>query len=220
MGTRALVILEDGYECRGIYCHMDGYPTNLGIGLVLGYYEADRAHQLMDVGAIGGLRFNIENAKLSHRIFDQTDTDMKTFVMMNSACPDGQKKLHPYLEKKVRHYFAEYVYWGRVYTGRRTIEGTLCVGQKDEHFVEWKCYDVAKGEVVDLKAINPMDFNGLAFKVLLSPLGWQYNMYGTDTREIDSSCTVYCDSKKECYAKIGDFEYAPERDAIRGKDRE
>lgn len=213
MGTRALVILEDGYECRGIYCNMDGYPENLGLGLVLGYEDAKRAHKLIEVGAIGGIRFNIENAKLSHRVFDPSDCDMKTFVMMPSAFPSDPKNLNEVLKRKIRRYFAEFVYWGRVCDRRSKVNDT------HKKVVEWTCLDVANGEFVDLKEINPMDFIGTAYRVKQSPLGWQYDIFGTGTKGTVSEYTVYCDSEDECYAKIGDLEYAPERDAVRGKDR-
>lgn len=203
MGTRSLVILEDGYSCKGIYCLSDGYPQGVGLGLVLGYNKASRARQLIGVGAIGGIRFNVNNLVLSHKLFDEKDSDMKTFNVMPSARPQDPKNLHEMLKAKIKHYFAEFVYWGRVL---ETPEGEI---------VAWSCLDTAKGEYVNLYDIDPKEYYGKAYKVVNDSYGWKFYEYGNGAEREE---LMYGFGEADCYNKIGAIEFSPERDALVGND--
>lgn len=202
MGTRSLVILEDGYSCMGIYCLSDGGPKCLGLALVLGYSKTSRARQLIGVGAIGGIRFNLNNAALSHRQFDKGDSDMKTFHVMTSACPQDPKNLHVTLKEMIRHYFAAYVYWGRVI---ETSEGKTVV---------WSCLDTANGEYVNLYEIDPNECVGTMYRVAKDERGWKFYVYSNGKEREEQ---MYGFGEEDCYKKIGEIEFAPERETRAGK---
>lgn len=202
MGTRSLIILEDNnYRTRGIYCLSDGYPTGVGLGLVIGYRKAAMARRLVSVGAIGGMRFTMLNAQLSHKLFSDQDSDFATFDVLRCAAPIGDKEMHPYLADLITKYCAEYVYWGRVVT---------CDGVD---VVEWTCID-SKGNKVDLYSIPKTKYVGKAYDVVQDVYGWKVIQYGMDCENEE-----YCGSEYNCYKYIEDNEFSPERDAIRGIDK-
>lgn len=197
MGTRSLIVLEDGYNARGIYCVSDGYPKGVGLSLVIGYRKADMARQLVKVGAIDGIRFSIENAKLSHTHFDERKwpTIHKSLPIMVSAEPiDG--KVNGYLKQQMLDLSAEYVYWGKVVL----VDG--------EEIVSWSCTRW-NGEQTDLYKLDRNDCTSRAYDVVQDVYGWKVVAYG-HREEKDE---IPCATEEQCRDYIMKTEFCPEREA-------
>lgn len=197
MGTRSLIVLEDGNNARGIYCGCDGYPTGVGLSLVIGYTKADMARQLVKVGAIDGIRFSIENAKLSHSNFDERKwpTIHKSLRVMVSAEPI-QGKIYGYLKQLMIDLSSEYVYWGKV----ENVSG--------EEIVVWTCtrWD---GEQTDLYALDKNECTSRAFSVVQNVYGWKVVAYGHGEAMEETPCAT----EEQCRDYIKKTEYCPEREA-------
>lgn len=197
MGTRSLIVLEDGYNARGIYCGCDGFPTGVGLSLVIGYTKADMARQLVKVGAIDGVRFSIENAKLSHSNFDELKWPSlyKSLPVMVSAAPI-QGKINGYLKQLMIDLSAEYVYWGKV---------VLFDG---EEIVSWSCtrWD---GEQTDLYALDKNKCASRAFKVVHNVSGWKVVECGHG----EPYAEIQCATEEQCRDYIMKKEFCPEREA-------
>jgi hypothetical protein len=64
MATRSTIGIktEDG-TIQAIYCHWDGYPEGVGVGLVENYNSKEQAEQLIALGSFSSLRETLEETK-------------------------------------------------------------------------------------------------------------------------------------------------------------
>jgi hypothetical protein len=64
MATRSTIgiKLEDG-TVQAIYCHWDGYPAGVGVGLVQNYSSKEQAQALINLGGFSGLMETLEETK-------------------------------------------------------------------------------------------------------------------------------------------------------------
>lgn len=59
MGTRSLIGVMHGDNCKFVYCHWDGYPEHNG-KILLENYDSSKANHLVSLGGISSLNRLIE----------------------------------------------------------------------------------------------------------------------------------------------------------------
>jgi hypothetical protein len=80
MATRSTIGIktEDG-TIKAIYCHWDGYPEGVGVGLVENYNSKEQAEALISLGSFSSLRETLEETKKEVYAASQGD-DARTFT--------------------------------------------------------------------------------------------------------------------------------------------
>ncbi len=63
MATRSTIGIKDGDTVRAIYCHWDGYPAGVGLGLIDNYDSKAQAEALITLGSISSLKETLEATK-------------------------------------------------------------------------------------------------------------------------------------------------------------
>lgn len=61
MSTPALIAMRDGDVIRGVYCHWDGYPDEVG-RLLYEHYGIETTRQLLELGNLSSLEANISTS--------------------------------------------------------------------------------------------------------------------------------------------------------------
>ena len=197
MGTRSLIILEDGKSIKGIYCGSDGYPNYLGLVLRLGYHNPERARKLINIGAIGSIRYGLKNVELTHRGWDKDDKFAQIIEFPQDAKPSHPDKLNPFLAQMIIDNSAEYVYWGQVL---ETKEGGV---------VAWSCLNTVEKKFENLYNIDPTNCVGEVYCVYQEDGEWQYGIFSQgESKKV--KCVGF--TEEDCYEAISGIEYAPERD--------
>jgi hypothetical protein len=63
MATRSTIGIKEGDTVRAIYCHWDGYPSGVGLGLIDNYDSKAQAEALIAFGSISSLKETLEATK-------------------------------------------------------------------------------------------------------------------------------------------------------------
>ena len=85
MATRSTIGIksEDG-TVRAIYCHWDGYPEGVGVGLVENYNSKEQAQALIALGSFSSLMETLEETKAgayaTESDISRTFTDVKDWL--------------------------------------------------------------------------------------------------------------------------------------------
>ena len=63
MATRSTIGIKEGDTVRAIYCHWDGYPSGVGLGLIDNYNSKAQAEELIALGGFSSLMETLEETK-------------------------------------------------------------------------------------------------------------------------------------------------------------
>lgn len=121
MGTRSVIGVMHGDNCKAVYCHWDGYPSHNGRILQEYYNDSAKVNHLISLGDISSLKpsigekhpFSIFETKMSREEYDSLYGDMTTFYGRDRDEPNVQFKTFLNWEEFVRFFDkvgAEYAY--------------------------------------------------------------------------------------------------------------
>ena len=63
MATRSTIAIKEGETVRAIYCHWDGYPSGVGLGLIDNYNSKAQAEALIALGGFSSLKETLDETK-------------------------------------------------------------------------------------------------------------------------------------------------------------
>lgn len=78
MGTRSLIGVMHGDNCKFVYCHWDGYLSHNG-RILQEHYDSSKANHLVALGGISSLQRNIEIPEGVDHTFDDPADGVTTF---------------------------------------------------------------------------------------------------------------------------------------------
>lgn len=88
MATRSTIgVRQADGKIKAVYCHWDGYPEGVGVGLVENYNSTTQAKSLIKLGGFSSLRETLAETKAeaygtatdSARIFDSVEDWIRNF---------------------------------------------------------------------------------------------------------------------------------------------
>ena len=78
MGTRSLIGVMHGDNCKFVYCHWDGYVAHNG-KILQEHYDSAKANHLVALGDISSLNRNVEIPEGVEHSFDKPAEGITTF---------------------------------------------------------------------------------------------------------------------------------------------
>ena len=109
MSTRSTIIVKVDDEYHGIYCHFDGYPSNMG-PLLLKYYDTQKeAEELVALGGLSYLAPRLKPKSGEQHTFNSPNHDITLAYHRDRGEPWEQNKPEVHYDiNKID--FQEYVY--------------------------------------------------------------------------------------------------------------
>jgi hypothetical protein len=109
MATRSTIGIKEGDTVRAIYCHWDGYPSGVGLGLIDNYNSKAQAEALISLGGFSSLMETLEETKAG--AYGSTGESARTFTGVQDWLDNfnaGEEYAYLYEEGKGWVYFADF----------------------------------------------------------------------------------------------------------------